>query len=188
MGVTFGISQRKTDVCFANVWIFFSAIDLIQRSHFSRLLPQALKPEGNGIKFPIFLLPSRMPSLKLPILHESHLSSSLNRNNITCFAGCLSWLNEVAYVKMFTLDCQSNINCLSTLQNLLVYFLNKVFSWQNIPFFFCYVFLEFLLLRIWASWTDPWYFSPFPYLSLFFQALCSKRLLWFYFLFFLLWF
>ena len=73
-------------------------------------------------------------------------------------------------------------------QNLLVYFLNKVFSWQNIPFFFCYVFLEFLLLRIWASWTDPWYFSPFPYLSLFFQALCSKRLLWFYFLFFLLWF
>ena len=112
--MTFGISQRKTDVCFANVWIFFSAIDLIQRSHFSRLLPQALKPEGNGIKFPIFLLRSRMPSLKLPILHESHLSSSLNRNNITCFAGCLSWLNEVAYVKMFTLDCQSNINCLST--------------------------------------------------------------------------
>ena len=119
--MTLGISQRKTDACFANVWILYSAVDLIQRSHFSRLFkaifkdrPQALKPEGNGIKSPMFLLPSRMSALKLPILHESHLSSSLNGNNITCLAGCLSWLNEVAYVKMFILDDQSNINCLST--------------------------------------------------------------------------
>ena len=121
MGVTLGISQRKTDICYANVWILFSAVDLIQRSHFSRLFkailkdrPQALKPEGYWIKFPMFLLPSPMSSLKLPIVHESHLSSSLNGNNITCLARCLSWLNEVAYVKMFTLDCLSNINCLST--------------------------------------------------------------------------
>ena len=121
MGVTLGISQRKTDICYANVWILFSAVDLIQRSHFSRLFkailkdrPQALKPEGYWIKFPMFLLPSPMSSLKLPIVHESHLSSSLNGNNTTCLARCLSWLNEVAYVKMFTLDCLSNINCLST--------------------------------------------------------------------------